>query len=42
LTPADWRADRDPQLEKAVQVALEALRKNPPAAPKRPKYPSYK
>ncbi|HEY0385486.1 MAG TPA: PDZ domain-containing protein, partial [Pyrinomonadaceae bacterium] len=30
LTPADWRADRDPQLEKAVQVALGALQKNPP------------
>jgi tricorn protease len=42
LTPADWRAGRDPQLEKAVQVALESLQKNPPVAPKRPQYPSYK
>jgi tricorn protease len=42
LTPADWRAGRDPQLEKAVQVALEELKKNPPARPKRPKYPVYK
>lgn len=42
LTPADWRAGRDPQLEKAVQVALEALQKNPLVAPKRPAYPSYK
>jgi tricorn protease len=41
-TPADWRAGRDPQLEKAVQVAMEALKKNPPLAPKRPVYPSYK
>jgi tricorn protease len=40
--PADWRAGRDPQLEKAVQVALEGLRKNPAVAPKRPKYPSYR
>ena len=29
-TPADWRAGRDPQLERAVQIALEALRKVPP------------
>ena len=42
LTPALARAGRDPQLEKAVQLALERLRKNPPAAPKRPKYPVYK
>ncbi|HEY0405077.1 MAG TPA: PDZ domain-containing protein [Pyrinomonadaceae bacterium] len=42
ITPADWRAGRDPQLEKAVQVALEALRRSPPVAPKRPQYPSYK
>jgi tricorn protease len=41
ITPADWRAGRDPQLEKAVQVALEALRKNPPVAPKRLQYPSH-
>lgn len=42
VTPADWVAGRDPQLEKAVQVALEALRKNPSAVPKRPQYPSFK
>jgi len=42
LTPALARTGRDPQLEKAVQLALERLRKNPPAAPKRPKYPVYK
>jgi tricorn protease len=40
-TPADWRTGRDPQLEKAVQVALEALQKNPSVAPRRPKFPSY-
>ncbi|HEX8843893.1 MAG TPA: PDZ domain-containing protein [Pyrinomonadaceae bacterium] len=27
--PADWRSGRDPQLEKAIQVAMEALRKLP-------------
>ncbi len=41
-TPADWRLGRDPQLEKAVQVAMDALQKNPIVAPKRPKFPSYK
>jgi tricorn protease len=29
-TPADWRRGRDVQLERAVQVALEALKKIPP------------
>lgn len=42
IMPADWRAGRDPQLEKAVQLALEALRKTPQNVPKRPKYPVYK
>jgi len=40
--PAAARAGRDPQLERAIQVALEELKKNPPASPKRPKYPTYK
>jgi tricorn protease len=38
-TPADFAAGRDPQLEKAIQVALEELKKNPPAKPQRPPYP---
>jgi tricorn protease len=25
IMPADWRAGRDPQLEKALQLALDAL-----------------
>jgi len=33
-------AGRDPQLERAVAVAMEELKKNPPAAPKRPPYPN--
>jgi tricorn protease len=40
LQPAAWRAGRDTQLERAVTVALEALRKRPPAAPKRPPFPT--
>lgn len=31
----------DPQLEKAVAVALEQLKQNPPAEPHRPAYPNY-
>jgi tricorn protease len=41
MFPADWRAGRDPQLEKAVQVALDELERNPPARPRRPAYPKY-
>ena len=35
-TPDDWAAGRDPQLETAVQLALEALEKQPPATPPGP------
>lgn len=38
----DWRAGRDPQLEKAVQLAMDELKKRPPAQPVRPTYPVYK
>jgi tricorn protease len=38
-TPAEVIAGRDPQLDKAIQVALEALKKNPPSKPARPPYP---
>jgi tricorn protease len=42
LDPQAWRQGHDAQLEKAVQVALDLLRKNPlPAKPKRPEYPNY-
>jgi tricorn protease len=40
--PTDWRAGRDPQLEKAIQLALETLKKTAPLKPKRPAYPVYK
>jgi len=32
-------AGRDPQLEKAIEVALQALKQSPPSTPKRPAYP---
>jgi tricorn protease len=41
LDPKAWREGRDTQLEKAVQLALESLAKNPPAPFKRPAYPNY-
>ena len=37
--PTEVNAGRDPQLEKAIQVVLEALERNLPAAPKRPPFP---
>jgi tricorn protease len=41
LDPAAWRAGHDPQLEKAVEVVMEALRKNPLPKPRKPAYPNY-
>jgi tricorn protease len=38
-TPKDVIAGRDPQLERAVQVVMEELAKNPPKKPKRPAFP---
>jgi tricorn protease len=36
ITPDDWAAGRDPQLETAVRLALEALERQPPATPPDP------
>jgi tricorn protease len=38
-TPADVIAGRDPQLDRAIAVVMESLKKNPPQQPKRPPYP---
>jgi tricorn protease len=38
-TPADVIAGRDPQLEKAIDVVMAELKKNPPAKAVRPPYP---
>jgi tricorn protease len=40
MWPKDVNAGKDPQLEKAIQLALEALKKDPPKEPKRPAYPT--
>ncbi len=37
--PADIIKGRDPQLEKAIEIALKELEKNPQIEPKRPPYP---
>ncbi|MBN1567863.1 MAG: PD40 domain-containing protein [Acidobacteria bacterium] len=37
--PSEVIAGHDPQLEKAIQVIMEELKKNPPLQPKRPPYP---
>jgi tricorn protease len=39
--PASVAAGHDPQLEKAVQVTLENLKKNPVVIPDHPPYPNY-
>ena len=38
-TPKDVIEGHDPQLEKAIEVALDELKKNPPVEPVRPPYP---
>jgi tricorn protease len=37
--PADVIAGRDPQLDRAIQVIMDELKKNPVQEPKRPPYP---
>lgn len=39
--PASVAAGRDPQLERAVQVTLEALKQHPVTVPDHPAYPNY-
>lgn len=38
--PSEILKGRDPQLEKAIEVALKALEKNPPEEPVRPAFPT--
>jgi tricorn protease len=38
-TPAAVIAGHDPQLERAIQVVMDELKKNPPKTPQRPPYP---
>ena len=41
MDPKALREGHDPQLEKAVAVVMEMLKKNPPPTYKRPAYPDY-
>jgi len=41
-TPSEVLKGHDPQLEKAIQVVLEELEKNPPKKPQRPPYKKIK
>jgi tricorn protease len=42
FTPRDLMSGHDPQLERAVQVAMAEVAKNPAVTPKHPKYPIHK
>jgi tricorn protease len=41
LDPKMWRAGRDVQLEKAVEVTMDALKKNPMRKPQKGPFPNY-
>jgi tricorn protease len=41
MDPKAWRQGKDPQLEKAVEVVMEALRRNPLPKHQKPAYPNY-
>jgi hypothetical protein len=40
-TPKDWASGHDPQLEKAVALVMDSLKKNPRPVAKRPAFPNY-
>ena len=41
ITPKDWQAGRDSQLEKAIEIALSEAKKNPKRKKIKPKYPVH-
>lgn len=41
LDPAEWRKGHDAQLEKAVQIVMDELKRKPLPTPKKPAYPNY-
>ncbi len=41
LDPKEWRSGRDSQLEKAIELALGELRKDPPTPSRKPAFPNY-
>jgi tricorn protease len=41
LDPFLWRQGRDAQLEKAVEILLQEMDRNPPPKHRQPAYPDY-
>ncbi|HEY2233461.1 MAG TPA: hypothetical protein VGK01_08275 [Candidatus Angelobacter sp.] len=41
ITPKDWTSGHDPQLEKAVTLVMDSLKKNPLPVAKHPAFPNY-
>jgi tricorn protease len=41
IMPKDWMSGHDPQLEKAVALVMDSLKKNPMPVAKRPAFPNY-
>jgi len=41
LDPAAWRQGRDTQLEKAVAILMDELKRKPAAKPTLPPFPRY-
>jgi tricorn protease len=41
ITPKDWASGHDPQLEKAVALVMDSMKKNPQPVAKRPAFPNY-
>ncbi len=41
LTPKEWITGHDPQLEKAVSLVMDSMKKNPLPVAKRPEFPNY-
>jgi tricorn protease len=41
LTPKEWAGEHDPQLERAVALVMDSLKKNPLPVAKRPAFPNY-
>ena len=41
MDPKAWREGHDPQLERAVDVVMDSLKKNTPKKPDRPVFPNY-
>jgi tricorn protease len=41
ITPKEWMTGHDPQLEKAVSIVLDGLKKTPLPVARRPEFPNY-